>query len=336
MCRSKLPMNAQRMFDDASSRYCTLEYKAALGRTSWDSLTDEEQRDMIEVEGRLREAGKAGMSMAYWCLACMYGNGQGVKQDSQKEFEYLKKAADKNVPQAAGLLAKNYLFGENVKKNVAEGIRLLHFAASENNAPAQFILGQFYEAGELVKQDYSEALKLFEKAAAQGHAKAYSNLGVLYAQGKGLPAPDYTKSAQFYTQAAGLGDAMAMSNLASCYFNGRGVAQSVPEAVRWWTKAAALGHPSAAKNLAAAKQYDEYIGGIPATPPSAEMTPEGKRVQIKGLVSKSELNGLNGVIVGTLDGADGKLRCIVELDGERGRINVKASNVIMAIQLKPR
>jgi TPR repeat protein len=90
------------------------------------------------------------------------------------------------------------------------------------------------------------------------------------------------------------------------YFIERGVAKSTREAARWWTKAAALGHPSAAKNFSTARQYNEYIGGIHATPPSFGMATEGKRVQIKGLVSKSELSGLNAAIVRTIDGADGK------------------------------
>mmetsp|Transcript_60195 Transcript_60195/g.120758 ORF Transcript_60195/g.120758 Transcript_60195/m.120758 type:complete len:246 (-) Transcript_60195:222-959(-) len=238
------------------------------------------------------------------------------------------------------------LHGKGVKKNVVEGIRLLHSAANQDDADAQFNLGTYYFTGELLKQDTAAALKWFKKAAKLGHDKSISNLGMMYSQGKGV-TQDFAEAARYYRRAAELGDAMAMSNLAGCYFNGRGLPQSTPNAVTWWTKAAALGHATAVTNLAVAKQFDQSTtaSGVPLTPASVDMGPEGKRVQLKGIVARPELNGATGTIVravktpevgGTPAAEDEKkMRYIVELDGGGGQVNINGNNLVMAILLRP-
>ena len=119
--------------------------------------------------------------------------------------------------------------------------------------------------------------------------------------------------------------------------------QSTSEAKRWWNKAAAQGHAAAKANLAITKDVQDTHpdNNIPVTPNTGQnglnMTREGltnKRVQVKGIISKPELNGINGVIVKTLNGADGSMRCVVKLDGDRGLVNVKGSNLVMAIQIR--
>ena len=66
-------------------------------------------------------------------LGVMYANGQGVKQDYFKAFEWYQKAAE------------------------------------QGNADAQCFLGFMYQYGQGVKQDYFKAVEWYQKAAEQGN-----------------------------------------------------------------------------------------------------------------------------------------------------------------------
>jgi len=356
LCRSNLPASAQRLYDDACSRYfqvvnrLTVKHATRGGASPthcpWDLMTESDRREMADIEEMYLAAARDGIQMANWALSSGIYGKEEFKPDIKKELKFLKAGVEANIPQAVMHFGMMNLHGKGVKKNVVEGIRLLHSAANQDDADAQFNLGTYYFTGELLKQDTAAALKWFKKAAKLGHDKSISNLGMMYSQGKGV-TQDFAEAARYYRRAAELGDAMAMSNLAGCYFNGRGLPQSTPNAVTWWTKAAALGHATAVTNLAVAKQFDQSTtaSGVPLTPASVDMGPEGKRVQLKGIVARPELNGATGTIVravktpevgGTPAAEDEKkMRYIVELDGGGGQVNINGNNLVMAILLRP-
>ena len=58
--------------------------------------------------------------------------------------------------------------------------------AEKGDAEAQNNLGLMYVKGQGVEQDFKEAVKWFQKAADQGFAAAQYNLGRMYYDGKGV------------------------------------------------------------------------------------------------------------------------------------------------------
>ena len=130
-------------------------------------------------------------------LGLMYSEGQGVKQDYFKAFEWWQKAADQGY------------------------------------ASAQFNLGVMYANGQGVKQDYFKAFEWYQKAAEQGYAKAQHNLGYMYDNGQGVKQ-DYFKAVEWYQKAAELGDALAQYNLGYMYANGQGVRQNYTKAKEYF------------------------------------------------------------------------------------------------------
>lgn len=81
-------------------------------------------------------------------LGTLYGKGEGVEQNYQEAYKWLKKAAEQGDPDA------------------------LHG------------MGFIYETGQTVPQDYSKAREYYELAANLGHAKSQHNLALLYSDGR--------------------------------------------------------------------------------------------------------------------------------------------------------
>lgn len=107
-----------------------------------------------------------------------YYNGQGVKQDFPKSFEYFKKAAHQGHKEAQYNLGFMYYNGQGVNQNFPKSFEYFKKAAVQEHKEAQFRIGFMYYNGQgVIEQDSSKALKYFRKAADQGHRQAQSILG---------------------------------------------------------------------------------------------------------------------------------------------------------------
>jgi TPR repeat protein len=99
---------------------------------------------------------------AQYQLGCFYTAGQGhLKQDMEKAFEWLNKAAAQGHDGAKEKLAEPQRVKEAIEK------------AEAGDAEAQYQLACFYVTGALsIKSDLLKASEWFVKAAAQGHTAA--------------------------------------------------------------------------------------------------------------------------------------------------------------------
>lgn len=143
----------------------------------------------------------------------------GKTFDVKKIVEYLKFAAEKNVPKAlcdyGNLLLHGGLSG--VEKNEEYGISLLKRAAEAENIKALEVLSKYY----LQKKNIGEAEKYLRKAALLGSVKSIKNLGILYVSQK-----KYKEAMRRFNNCMDLGDFSAAVDISRMYYNGWGVEAS--------------------------------------------------------------------------------------------------------------
>lgn len=94
----------------------------------------------------------------------------------------------------------------------------------------------------------SAALTELRQQAEKGNPKAQNNLALMYMQGRGV-AQSYPEAFKWYRKAAEQGLDVAQNSLGILYGNGQGVAQNFAEARRWFRMAADQGNAEAKRNL---------------------------------------------------------------------------------------
>ena len=104
-----------------------------------------------------------------YAIAMLYWEGRGVKQDFEKSFEWLEKAA------------------------------------WMNHSGAQAKLGFMYADGSVVGRDYDKAFEWCRSSAQQGNVDGLYNLGICYLYGWGVEV-DPTMAAQYLAAASAKGD----------------------------------------------------------------------------------------------------------------------------------
>lgn len=92
------------------------------------------------------------------------------------------------------------------------------------------------------------ALSELRQQAENGNPKAQNNLALMYSQGQGV-AQSYPEAMKWYRKAAEQGLATAQNSLGVMYGNGQGVAPNYNEAKKWFRLAADQGNVDAKRNL---------------------------------------------------------------------------------------
>jgi TPR repeat protein len=101
---------------------------------------------------------------AQFDIGAMYYNGEGIKQDLIKAFEWFSKAAkwyDDMVPAFISCYDKNM-------KTPQEHFNKCLSLAEQGSAQAQYAVGSLYGRGLGVKRDLQKEYEWISKAAAQG------------------------------------------------------------------------------------------------------------------------------------------------------------------------
>ena len=153
---------------------------------------------------------------------------------------------DRNAAWAQHSMAVRYEEGRAVPRDYARAVELFGLAAAQGYALSQFALGQIYVHGRYgIAMDVREGLRLLEAAVAQDDAKAMWVLATVYRDGKpGVPT-DLPLAVRLIRQSAELGLDSAQSELGYMCEHGWGVAESLPEALRWYKAAAEQGNATA-------------------------------------------------------------------------------------------
>lgn len=133
-------------------------------------------------KGAEKGSAKAQLNLAKMLLAGNAGASVSGERDPVKlrdeGLQWLKKAADQELPEAALAYGSILYFGDQgVTKDYGKAASYLKVAAEAGNPDARNLLGNQYELGLGVPVDPAAAEQWFRKAALQGQVKAQSNLG---------------------------------------------------------------------------------------------------------------------------------------------------------------
>lgn len=184
-----------------------------------DSQKEKEQQEAIETYRENRdvktEAEKAaeGDASAQLHLALSYGLGEGMEQDTQKAYEWMRKAADQGLPEAQYLAGEMSLHGIGTEADMqlaAADIR----QASENGCwAADQLYAEFAFVGVETYQDYEISYPIFLENVQNSPLNPYA-LGVMHYYGCGAEV-DYNLAAAYLKQASDEGIKMATTYLAA-------------------------------------------------------------------------------------------------------------------------
>ena len=188
-------------------------------------------------------------------LALAYEKGEGTKKNSKQYFQWTKKAADADIPNAMFNLALAYIDGEGTKKNLKQYFQWMKKAADADIPDAMFNLALAYEKGEGTKKNPKQYFQWMKKAAEAGIPYAMFNLALTYKKGDGTEK-DLKQYFQWTKKAADADIPYAMFNLALAYEKGDGTGKDLKQYFQWMKKAAETDIPDAMFHLALA-----YIEG---------------------------------------------------------------------------
>ncbi|RLI69391.1 hypothetical protein DRO91_07815 [Candidatus Heimdallarchaeota archaeon] len=130
----------------------------------------------------LNKAAEQGFTMAYAILGQMYTLGQGVEQNDLKAAEYMAKAAEDGLAQAELMLGVMYLAGQGVPRDDTQGLQLITSSAKKGYAPAQHALAGMYNEGIGVQKSRDDAFEWYSLSAHQGWPYSQVLLAFMYAE----------------------------------------------------------------------------------------------------------------------------------------------------------
>jgi TPR repeat protein len=123
-------------------------------------------KNMEEAVFWFKEAAKSKSELAYYSLAIVYDQGDGVEQDIDKAVFYFEKAADLNYSPAVCDLANLYENGDGVEKNNLLALSFYSKACDLGELRAYNLLGLL----QLKTGDTPSAEETFRKGAELGCA----------------------------------------------------------------------------------------------------------------------------------------------------------------------
>lgn len=135
------------------------------------------------------ESAAKGEPLAQANAGDMYARGDGVAKDFAAAYALLKKSADQGCEQGEYGLAGLYFYGQGVDLDWSKYAYWVRKAAEKELPEAQHALGSILTNGAplagVVKNE-AEALDWYMKAAHRGYAYAQWALGTMFIEGKGV------------------------------------------------------------------------------------------------------------------------------------------------------
>ena len=133
-------------------------------------------RDSYKKAAKLfKRAAELGQADAMCNLACLYAEGDGVRQNTKKANHLFHTAAERGSIYAMYYIGSGYLEDEKVE----DAMRYYEMAANLGLAKAQFNLGAVYWNGRCVERDLEKATIWMKRAAANGHEDAPATLEMM-------------------------------------------------------------------------------------------------------------------------------------------------------------
>ena len=165
-------------------------------------LTSYKNGDKESAVEALSYAAEKGHPIAQWKLGRMYAEGDGIKRDDYKAFEYFSEIADAHADDspsepnarfvssafvALGAYYQNGIPNSDIKANASRARQIYSYAASYFGDPqAQLNLARMYYAGEGGDRDPVAAARWAKLAADKGNIGAQALLGHVLFEGDGV------------------------------------------------------------------------------------------------------------------------------------------------------
>ncbi len=182
---------------------------------------------------------QADTTNADLALANYYEQGQLLKKDLIKAFEFYHRAAKKGSPIGAYKTGEFYLRGTGVKKNTQKATQWLSTAGKKKYRPAALLLADHY-----YKQHSFQATTWYKLAAAQKSPRAFYQLGKIFIENK-IAKVDYKKAKQLLTISADLQYLEAKYLLGSLFYQNAKFGIDYPLAHQYLLNASLSGHKKA-------------------------------------------------------------------------------------------
>ncbi|MDY0151011.1 MAG: tetratricopeptide repeat protein [Candidatus Cloacimonas sp.] len=172
------------------------------------------KQDNIKAFEWYLRAAEHGHALAQYNVAYAYANGLGTQKNMEKAIEWYGKSAAQGVALAKYILAKLYIDGQYVAQDISKVLDLLQKASDQGLELAQYDIGTIYLEGKIVLADIENGIKYLTLAADQGHKDAQFNLGLAYTN---LSEPDYDIAEKYLQEASYNGHFTAMKELCRLY-----------------------------------------------------------------------------------------------------------------------
>ena len=203
-CEVDLPRGFSYLAKSANQGLCEAQFTLGMSYRRGDP-----EKNLDKAKLWLEKAAAQNDGEAYYELAVMYKNAEGVPQSWEKAVENYKKSANLGHVPAQNSLAVCYTTGSGTEVNLEEGFRWLRKAAEQGHIKASYNLGCAYLLGHGCKCDPPESFIWFEQAALGGHPAAMYETGVSYKDGRGT-RKDKKEAKAWIKKAAEAGDERAI------------------------------------------------------------------------------------------------------------------------------
>ena len=187
-------------------------------------------------------------SLAQYKLAWRYQQGNGLRRDYRKAFEWMKKSAEQGYPPAKHSLAHMYEDGQGTSKNPTEAFNWFLSSANSGNKDSFFAVAYAYDTGKGVMRDLGQAERWYRAAAGNGDIGAMNNLSLIY-KNQSYSGYSLERAFEWAKKSALNGNGYGQNTLGTMYQSGQGVGRDWSEALAWYIVAARNGSPHAPDNL---------------------------------------------------------------------------------------
>ena len=237
------PQTTQGLFDEAEALYASSPRTANDVEQAIENLKQAAFDDHLPSQKRLGQ---------------IYSEGDGVEQDYEKAFDWLRRAAGQNDAESQFYVALSYAKGDiGVDKDTKEAIRWYQKSADQNFSPALVAIGMHYLRGDGVTKDLKQAKTYFTKADSNDFPPAQSALELVDAEIEANKPKPLSKLEQLEL-AAEEGKVQSQFELAEAYEDGKlGLRKNSKTALRFYLKAAENDHVPSQRLLA--KRYEDGI-----------------------------------------------------------------------------
>lgn len=218
-------------------------YKTARARLSCNLKNLDHKEDLLNY---YLETLEYGLSIAKYCMGCIYFFGFGISPNKPKGIEFLVEAANQGNKMVAIALFKIFDFDPEYEdeKQALIWLKVVEkFGSSFSNNLANRLLDgigcEINEGNDLL------AFELLNRAAANGNKSAMHNLGWMYKNGCGCKV-DYAMALKLFKEAK---KPNLCYHLGDMFEKGLGCTEDLREAVKYYTKGVEIGSSMAKKRM---------------------------------------------------------------------------------------